>query len=246
MRILPLRVYRWASIAVRYPPLQRRQTSPSSRQSQGRNLLGRIRPHRPMVNSDQPRPSSHLLFLHFTSRPIKCISPSSDCFFSGSGLRGEACSGHLGERIGSIVTPGLVCNAARRMTFRKSLDPCSARPATRRCGQDFGRTIRILDCEDNQVTRQSGISSIGLPIISYSTKHAPSGFLPWPHSVPPFPSFTVDSALIKSPVHRSGNNYPFFHTLPIPSATNMTLRRLRTTYDCTYDVKRAHYLSGRV
>ena len=27
---------------------------------------------------------------------------------------------------------------------------------------------------------------------------------------------TVDPALIKSPVHRSGNNYHFFHTLPIP------------------------------
>ena len=105
MRIPPLRVYRWVSIAARYPPLQRRQTSPNSRQSQGKNLPGRILPLHPMVTSDQPlhlRPSFHLLFLHFISRPINCISPSSDsllCFFSGSGLRGEACSRHLGGNL---------------------------------------------------------------------------------------------------------------------------------------------------
>jgi len=179
MRILPLRVYRWVSIAVRYPPLQRRQTSPNSRQSQGKNLLGRILPHHPMVTSDQPlrlRPSFHLLFLHFISRPINCISPSSDSavFFFGFGVTGEACS--ILERIWFIVTPGLVCNAARRMTFRKSLDQCCARPATGCCRQDFGRTIRVLDCEGNQVTRLSGISSIGPPIISYSKGMPPSGF----------------------------------------------------------------------
>jgi len=168
------------SIAVRYPLLQRRQTSPNSRQSQGKNLLGRTLPHRPMVNSDQPlrlRPTFHLLFLHFISRPINCISPSSDSavFLFGLGVTGGGGVFPL-ERIWSIVTPGLVCNAARRMTLRKSLDQCSARPATGRCRQDFGRTIRILDCEGNQVTRLSGISSIGPPIISYSKGVPPSGF----------------------------------------------------------------------
>jgi len=204
------------SIVVRYPPLQRRQTSPSLRQSQGKNLLGRILPHHPMVTSDQPlrrRPSSHLLFLHFISRPIKCISPSSDCFFRARGYGGRRVSVIL-ERIWSIVTPGLVCNAVRRMTFRKSLDQCSARPATRRCRQDFGRTVRILDCEGNQVTRLSGISSIALSIISYS-KGIPLADFALTTFSPPFP-LTVDSALIKSPVHRSGSNYHFFHTLLFP------------------------------
>jgi hypothetical protein len=149
-------------------------------------------PHRPMVTSDQPfllRPSFHLLFLHFTSRPINCISPSSDnSFFFGLGVTGGRCVPVILERIWSIVTPGLVCNAARRMTFRKSLDQCSARPATGRCGQDFGRTIRILDCEGNQVTRQSGISSIGLPIISYS-KGIPLADFASTTLSPPFPHY---------------------------------------------------------
>lgn len=57
---------------------------------------------------------------------------------------------------------------------------------------------------------------------------------------------TVDPALIKSPVHRSGTKLPLLSYLTYSRATSMTLRRLRTTYDCTYDVKRAHYLSGRV
>lgn len=105
MRILHPQVYRWASIAVPYPPLQRCQISPSSRQSLGKNLLGRIRPHRPMVTTDQPRPSSHLLFLHFISRPIKCISPSSDSvFFRARGYGGRRVPVIL-ERIWSIVTP---------------------------------------------------------------------------------------------------------------------------------------------
>jgi len=203
MRILPLRVYRWVSIAVRYPPLQRRQTYPNSRQSQGKNLLGRIPPLHPMVNSDQPlrlRPSFHLSFLHFISRPINCISPSSDSamfFFRVRGYGGRRVPVIL-ERIGSIVTPGLVCNAVRRMTFRKSLDLCSARPATGRCRQDFGRTIRILDCEGNQVTRLSGISSIGPPIISYSKGVPPSGFR-LDHTLSSLPLIAVDPATHQKP-----------------------------------------------
>lgn len=64
----------------------------------------RILPRHPMVNSDQPlrlRPSFHLLFLHFISRPINCISPSSDSamFFFGFGVTGEACSRHFGENL---------------------------------------------------------------------------------------------------------------------------------------------------
>jgi len=202
------------SIAVRYPLLQRRQTSPNSRQSQGKNLLTRILPHRPMVTSDQPlrlRPAFHLLFLHFISRPINCISPSSDsavCFFFGLGVTGGGVFPL--ERIWSIVTSGLVCNAVRRMTFRKSLDQCSARPATGRCRQDFGRTIRILDYEGNQVTRLSGISSIGPPIISYS-KGVPLADFASTTPSPPSPLLLLIQRLITSPIHRSGNNY---HSIP--------------------------------
>ena len=164
-------MYRWVSIAVRYPPLQRRRTSPSLRQSQGKNLLGRILPHRPMVTSDQHlrRRLSSIYYSCISSHDLSNVFHRHlTVFFSGSGLRGGRRVPVILERIWSIVTPVLVCNAVRRMTFRKSLDRCSARPAARCCRQDFGRTIRILDCEGNQVTRQSGISSIGLPIISYS------------------------------------------------------------------------------
>src|SRR6266404_1703065 len=107
-RTLPPRVCQWVSIVVHYLPLQRHQISPNSRQSQGKNLLGKILPHRPMVTSDQPlrlRPSSHLLFLHSISRPINCISPSSNStVLFGLGVIGECCTVIL-ERIWPIVTP---------------------------------------------------------------------------------------------------------------------------------------------
>lgn len=66
----------------------------------------------------------------------------------------------------------------------------------------------------------SGISSIGTPIISYSKGMSPSGFR-LDHTQSSLPTLLL---LIqhssKAPVHRSGSNYHFFHTLTYLRATN--------------------------
>src|SRR5882757_8780548 len=118
------RACRWVSIAVHYLLLQRRPISPSSRQSPGKNLPGRIPLHHPMVTSDSGsfllRLSSHLLFLHFISRPTNCIlfsiSNNPIPFIDVPGLRREVVflSFWIGPGLQSYR--GLVCNAVRRMT----------------------------------------------------------------------------------------------------------------------------------
>jgi hypothetical protein len=119
---------RWVSIAVLYLPLQRHRISPSSRQSPGKNLPGRIPLHHPMVTSDSGlfllRLSSHLLFLHFISRPINCIlfsiSNNPIPFIDVPGLEKGGCVVFLSFWTGPGLKShrGLVCNAVRRMTLR--------------------------------------------------------------------------------------------------------------------------------
>ncbi len=118
---------RWVSIAVHCLPLQSRRISPSSRPSPGKNLPGRIPLHHPMVTSDSGsfllRLSSHLLFLHFISRPTICIlfsiSINPIAFIAVSGVQKGGCVFlSLWTRPGLQSHRGLVCNAVRRMTLR--------------------------------------------------------------------------------------------------------------------------------
>ena len=105
---------RWVSIAVHYPPLQRRRISLSSRQSPGKNLPGRIPLHHRMVNFDCGsfllRLSSHLLFLHFISRPTNCtlfsISNNPIAFIHVSRVEKEGCVLVILDRTWSAIPPG--------------------------------------------------------------------------------------------------------------------------------------------
>ena len=105
---------RWVSIAVHYLPLQRRPISPSSRRSPGKNLPGRIPLHHPMVTTDSGsfllRFSSHLLFLHFISRPTNCIlfsiSNNPIPFIDVSGLEKGGCVLVILDRTWSAIPPG--------------------------------------------------------------------------------------------------------------------------------------------
>jgi len=144
-----------------------------------------------MVNSDSPlllRPffpiyhsciSSHdpsIVFCFPSSNPIAFIATlgiTRQVVFLSSWIG----SGPQGHR-------GLVCNAVHRMTPRGPLtrvhETCDWMLQA-----GFWKTIRSLDCEGDQLTLHSGISSIGSSIISYSkgipladfastTDHSPS------------------------------------------------------------------------
>jgi len=130
MQTLLPQAYRWVSIAVHYPPLQRPPISPSSRPSPGKNLPGKIPLRRPMGTSDSSsfllRLSSHLLFLHFISRPTNCIlfsiSINPIAFIAAPGVQREVVFLSFWTRPGLQSHRGLVCNAVRRMTLRGSFD----------------------------------------------------------------------------------------------------------------------------
>jgi hypothetical protein len=128
-----------------------------------------------MVTSDSGlfllRLSSHLLFLHFISRPINCIlfsiSNNPIPFIDVPGLRREVVFLSFWTGPGLQSHRGLVCNAVRRMTLRGLLtrvhETCDW---TSRAG--FGRTIRKSRLRRQPGDSTSGISSIGSSIISYS------------------------------------------------------------------------------
>jgi hypothetical protein len=129
-----------------------------------------------MVTSDRSsfllRPSSHLLFLHFISRPINCILfsiPPTTLFrlLLVPGLRGEVVFLSFWTGSGLRSYRGLVCNAVRRMTLRGRLtrvhETCDW---TLQAGFWKGHPKSRLRRQPGDLT--SGISSIGSSIISYS------------------------------------------------------------------------------